>query len=203
VPAAYVIAVLFTIFAQAPFVRFLVSEIVDLGRVDPLTGVANRRAFDEQMEYARRDAKRSRRNNAVVMLDLDHFKQYNDNRGHLDGDQFLRDVTTAWNGVLRDSDLLARFGGEEFIVLLRDCAMEGALECAERVRAAVPGGMTCSAGVASFQPGEDNNTLMARVDLALFRAKTGGRNRTIQADEKLPPDVAVTAKGGRLAEKPA
>jgi diguanylate cyclase (GGDEF)-like protein len=195
VPPAYVIAVLFTIMAQAPFVRFLVSEIVELGRVDPLTGIANRRAFDEQMEYVRRDVQRSGRSNAVVIVDIDHFKEYNDNRGHLDGDQFLRDVTTVWKGVLRDNDLLARFGGEEFILLLRDCSMEGALECADRIRSVVPGGMTCSAGVAAFQKDEDAETLIARVDLALYRAKTGGRNQTIQADETLPPDVAVVAKG--------
>jgi diguanylate cyclase (GGDEF)-like protein len=201
VPAAYVITVLFTILAQAPFVRFLVSEIVELGRVDPLTGVANRRAFDEQMEYVRRDSQRSGRDNAVIMLDIDHFKQYNDNRGHPDGDQFLRDVTAAWNLVLRDNDLLARFGGEEFVVLLRDCALEGAVECADRIRAAVPGGMTCSAGVAIFQPGEDCATTMARVDLALYRAKTAGRNRTVRADDKLPADVAVTAKSERVARK--
>jgi diguanylate cyclase (GGDEF)-like protein len=135
------------------------------------------------------------------MLDIDHFKQYNDNRGHLDGDQFLREVTTAWAGLLRESDLLARFGGEEFVVLLRDCDMTGALECANRIRASVPEGMTCSAGVAAFQPGEDSSTLMARVDLALYRAKTGGRNQTIQAEDKLPADVAVTAKGERVAQK--
>jgi len=201
VPPAYVITVLFTILAQAPFVRFLVAEIVELGRVDPLTGVANRRAFDEQMEYVQRDVQRSHRSNAVIMIDIDHFKQYNDNRGHLDGDQFLREVTTAWKGVLRDNDFLARLGGEEFVVLLRDCQMEGALDCADRIRAAVPGGLTCSASVASFQPGEDNSTLMARVDLALYRAKTEGRNLTIQADEKLPPDVAVTAKSERIVQK--
>ena len=201
VPPAYVITVLFTILAQAPFVRFLVSEIVELGRVDPLTGVANRRAFDEQMDYVRRDVQRSHRSNAVIMIDIDHFKQYNDNRGHMDGDQFLRDVSTAWKEVLRDNDLLARFGGEEFVVLLRDCPIEGALECADRIRSLVPGGMTCSAGVAAFQSDEDNNTLMARVDLALYRAKTEGRNRTIRADEKLPPDVSVTAKSERAVQK--
>ena len=203
VALAYVLTVLFTIFAQAPFVRFLVSEIVELGRIDPLTGIANRRAVDEQMEYVRRDGQRSHRSNAVIMIDIDHFKQYNDNRGHLDGDQFLRDVVAAWKEVLRDNDLLARFGGEEFIVLLRDCSIEGALECADRIRAAVPGGMTCSAGVAAFEPGEDSSVLMARVDLALYRAKTEGRNRTVRADDKLPADMAVVAKGDRAAQQPA
>jgi diguanylate cyclase (GGDEF)-like protein len=201
VPPVYWITVLFIIVALAPFIRYLVREIVELGRVDPLTGVANRRAFDEQMEYAGRDGQRSGRSNALIMLDIDHFKQYNDNRGHPDGDRFLRDVTEAWATVLRDNDLLARFGGEEFLVLLRDCPIEGALECADRLRAAVPEGMTCSAGVAAFQPGEDTGVLMARVDLALYEAKTGGRNRTIQAPEQLPPDVSVTAKGERMAQK--
>jgi diguanylate cyclase (GGDEF)-like protein len=201
VALAYVLTVLFTIFAQAPFVRFLVSEIVELGRVDPLTGIANRRAVDEQMEYVHRDGQRSGRSNALIMIDIDHFKQYNDNRGHLDGDQFLRDVVLAWKAVLRDNDLLARFGGEEFIVLLRDSTIEGALECADRIRSVVPGGMTCSAGVAAFDPGEDSRVLLARVDLALYRAKTEGRNRTVRADDKLPADIAVTAKGDRAAQK--
>jgi diguanylate cyclase (GGDEF)-like protein len=197
VPPVYWITVLFIIVALAPFIRYLVKEIVELGRVDPLTGVANRRAFDEQMQYASRDGQRSGRVNALVMLDIDHFKQYNDNRGHPDGDHFLRSVTEAWTTVLRDNDLLARFGGEEFLVLLRDCPIEAALGCADRLRAAVPEGMTCSAGVAAFQSGEDMAMLMARVDLALYQAKTSGRNKTVQAPDKLPPDVSVTAKSER------
>jgi diguanylate cyclase (GGDEF)-like protein len=197
VPPVYWITVLFIIVALGPFIRYLVREIVDLGRIDPLTGVANRRAFDEQVEYASRNGKRSGQSSALVMLDIDHFKQYNDNRGHPDGDRFLREVTQAWTAVLRDNDLLARFGGEEFLVLLRDCPLEAALRCADRLRAAVPEGMTCSAGVATFQPGEEIGMLMARVDLALYQAKTGGRNKTIQAPDKLPPDVSVTAKSER------
>lgn len=199
VPPVYWITVLFIIVALAPFIRYLVKEIVELGRVDPLTGVANRRAFDEQLEYSSRNGRRSVPSSALVMLDIDHFKQYNDNRGHPDGDRFLRAVTEAWTTVLRDNDLLARFGGEEFLVLLRDCPIEGALDCADRLRAVVPEGMTCSAGVAAFQPGEDTAVLMARVDLALYQAKTSGRNQTVIAPDKLPPDVSVTAKSERSA----
>ena len=106
-----------------------------------------------------------------------------------------------WTAVLRDNDLPARFGGEEFLVLLRDCPMEAALGCADRLRAAVPAGMTCSAGVASFQSGEEISMLMARVDLALYQAKTSGRNRTVQAAEKLPPDVSVVARGDRVVSQ--
>ena len=203
VPWIFVVMVLGTILGQSPFVRYLVGEIVELSRVDPLTGIANRRAFDEQMEYTRRDSRRSERSNAIIMLDIDFFKQFNDNRGHLDGDQFLCDVTKAWVSVLRDSDLLARFGGEEFIVLLRDCPMEGAMECADRLRAVVPAGMTCSAGVGVFQHGEEYSQLLARTDLALYEAKDQGRNRTIAAPEKLPPDVDVTAQSSREAVKSA
>ena len=201
VPVIFVIGVLGTILIQSPFVRYLVMQIDDLSRIDPLTSVANRRAFAEQMEYTSRDVQRSGRSNAVIMLDIDYFKQFNDRRGHLDGDQFLCDVTQAWLAVLRESDVLARYGGEEFVALLRDCDLKGALECADRLRNAVPSGMTCSAGVAAFQRGEDNSQLLARVDLALYEAKHAGRNRTVRAPEKLPPDLDVTAAGVRENQK--
>jgi diguanylate cyclase (GGDEF)-like protein len=172
----------------------LVIEIDKLSRVDPLTAIANRRAFSEQLEYTVRDVQRSGRDNAVVMLDIDYFKEYNDNRGHVEGDKFLCDVARSWTAVLRDNDLLARYGGEEFIVLLRDCELAGAVDCADRLRGAVPSGITCSAGVAVLQRGEEISQLLNRVDLALYEAKNAGRNQTAVAPEKLPPDLDVTAQ---------
>jgi diguanylate cyclase (GGDEF)-like protein len=120
----------------------------------------------------------------VVILDIDHFKHVNDAHGHQAGDEVLRLMGAAMGRVARTSDVIARFGGEEFILLLPDCDREQAVAVAERVREAISGAplpfpVTASAGVAVRAPGDtiDGNALVGQADQALYRAKRKGRNR--------------------------
>jgi diguanylate cyclase (GGDEF)-like protein len=112
------------------------------------------------------------------MLDLDHFKDYNDSHGHQAGDRLLKSAAAAWLPALRSTDLIARYGGEEFIVILPDCDLNEAVIAADRLREAVPGGATCSAGVATLEHLDTAAQLIGRADHALYHAKASGRNRT-------------------------
>jgi diguanylate cyclase (GGDEF)-like protein len=113
------------------------------------------------------------------MLDLDHFKAYNDEFGHQAGDRLLKQAAAAWNAQLRASDTLARYGGEEFALALPACPLEEALIVVERLRAVTPGGQTCSAGVVCWDGAEPPADLVGRADAALYEAKNAGRDRTI------------------------
>jgi diguanylate cyclase (GGDEF)-like protein len=154
----------------------LYREVERLARTDGLTGVANRRAWDDELPRELARAARSGTGVCVALLDLDHFKAYNDRHGHQAGDRLLKAAAAAWLGKLRKTDLLARYGGEEFAVLLPDCGLDNAMEIAERLRTAQPEG-TCSLGVAAWDGREDAARLVARADRALYAAKAGGRNR--------------------------
>jgi diguanylate cyclase (GGDEF)-like protein len=113
----------------------------------------------------------------VAMLDLDHFKAFNDEHGHLAGDRQLTACAVAWQTQLRPGDILARLGGEEFAVLLNGCTLPDATTVIERLRSATPGRQTCSAGLAARQDDEPAETLMARADTELYAAKHAGRNQ--------------------------
>jgi diguanylate cyclase (GGDEF)-like protein len=115
------------------------------------------------------------------MLDLDHFKLFNDSHGHQSGDRLLQQVARAWVKELRPTDVLSRVGGEEFALALPDCRLEEAVEVIERLRASIPGGQTCSAGVADWNGSESASQLVGRADLALYDAKRNGRNQTATA----------------------
>jgi diguanylate cyclase (GGDEF)-like protein len=156
----------------------LYREVGRLARTDSLTGVANRRAWDEELPRELARSARSRQPVCVALLDLDHFKAYNDEHGHQAGDRLLKAAAAAWEGRLRKTDLLARYGGEEFAVLLPDCALGDAMEIAERLRTAQPE-VTCSIGVADWDGREDIGRLVARADRALYAAKAGGRDRCV------------------------
>jgi diguanylate cyclase (GGDEF)-like protein len=119
----------------------------------------------------------------VALLDLDHFKAFNDRRGHQAGDRFLREAAAGWRGALREVDLLARYGGEEFGVILPGCRPDEAAEIVDRLRALTPEGETTSAGVAVWDGAEPADALVARADRALYRAKRGGRDVTVVAAE--------------------
>lgn len=165
-------------------------QLADLSRRDGLTGVHNRRYFDERFPEMVRLASRSTSPLAVLLLDIDHFKQLNDQRGHAIGDECLRLIAkTLGTVVTRGSDLVARYGGEEFVVVLPDTTAEGARGIAEELRDAVahlcvPCGnadltFSVSIGMAidTPQPGEDGRRLLGEADAALYRAKGNGRNR--------------------------
>jgi diguanylate cyclase (GGDEF)-like protein len=156
----------------------LYREVGRLARTDSLTGVANRRAWDEELPRELARSARSGQPVSVALLDLDHFKAYNDEHGHQAGDRLLKAAAAAWESRLRKTDLLARYGGEEFAVLLPDCALDNAMEIAERLRTAQPEG-TCSIGVADWDGREDLSRLVARADRALYAAKAGGRDRCL------------------------
>ncbi|NLJ47389.1 MAG: GGDEF domain-containing protein, partial [Treponema sp.] len=157
---------------------------------DPLTGAMNRLAFQTVAEHSIREARRESRPLSVVLFDIDHFKAVNDTLGHAAGDRALKTVVQACKAALRASDLLCRWGGEEFLILLPSSGPDGAFSAAEKVRTAIsaaklgPDGpsVTISAGTATIRPDEDLNSLIQRADERLLEAKRAGRNRTVRAD---------------------
>jgi diguanylate cyclase (GGDEF)-like protein len=159
----------------------LMAQLAQLARVDALTGVGNRRTWDEELVRGHERARRTGRACSVGLIDLDHFKRYNDAHGHLRGDALLRTAAQAFATRLRGDDLIARYGGEEFSVLLHGCDRQSALVLFERMQNILPAGQTFSAGVADTDGREDPAQVLARADAALYRAKELGRNRTVAA----------------------
>jgi diguanylate cyclase (GGDEF)-like protein len=159
----------------------LLSRLEAVARTDDLTGLSNRRAWDEQLPRELARAKRDERPVCVAMVDLDRFKEYNDEHGHQAGDRLLKQIAAIWRDVLRPTDVLARYGGEEFIVLLPNCPLDRAIEVMERLRGIIPEGETCSAGVACWDRLEGAEVLVSRADDALYRAKREGRDRVVSA----------------------
>jgi diguanylate cyclase (GGDEF)-like protein/PAS domain S-box-containing protein len=159
----------------------LLEQVRDMARRDALTGLPNRRALEEQLPQAMARARRRRSSLSVAILDIDHFKDYNDTYGHLAGDEVLRACAKAWDSALRAEDTIARFGGEEFLVLLPDTPPEEAGETVERLRAKTPMGQSCSAGLACWDYAESIDELLGRADQALYLAKAGGRDQMAEA----------------------
>jgi diguanylate cyclase (GGDEF)-like protein/PAS domain S-box-containing protein len=159
----------------------LLDQVQDMARRDSLTGLPNRRALEEQLPQEMARARRSLAPLSVAILDIDHFKSYNDTHGHLAGDEVLRACARAWDSALRAEDTIVRFGGEEFLVLLPDTEPEQAAEIVERLRERMPMGQTCSAGLAVWDLEERIDGLLRRADEALYLAKASGRNQLAQA----------------------
>ena len=159
----------------------LLSRLESIARTDDLTGLPNRRAWEEELPRELLRAKREARPMCVAMIDLDHFKEFNDERGHQAGDRFLKQAAAAWGEELRGTDFLARYGGEEFALALPGCTPEMAIEVCERVRAATPENETCSIGIASWDNEEGAPSLLGRADGALYEAKHRGRNISVVA----------------------
>lgn len=183
-PLAVWLALVASCLVVGMMVHRLASGLRARARTDFLTGAANRRAWDEEVGWALERARREHHSVCVVLLDLDHFKAFNDEHGHREGDLFLQRAAVAWKRTLRGSDLLARYGGEEFAVLLPACSPDGALVIADRLRAATQSAQTCSAGVAAWDASESAVALVARADAALYEAKRQGRNRTVAAVDR-------------------
>ena len=179
-------------------------------RTDALSGVANRRAFDE--ELARRYAAWQRHGTpfSLLMIDVDHFKKFNDTHGHQAGDAVIRGVGKALSATVRDMDFLARYGGEEFAVIASESRLADAKPAAERLRAAIEaakfehGGVelrvTASLGVAEAMSGDDTAALIKHSDEALYAAKKNGRNRAYYYDGKT--SLPVEPVSDAPAEKP-
>ncbi len=162
--------------------REYVQILDSIARTDNLTGVPNRRAWDETIPAELDRCRREGRPLCVAMIDIDHFKAFNDSRGHQEGDMLLRRAATAWQGQLREDDFLARYGGEEFAVVLRNCTLPDAAVALERLREATPDGQTCSVGLAAWDGRETPLQLVARADDALYASKKQGRDRITVAE---------------------
>jgi diguanylate cyclase (GGDEF)-like protein len=172
----------------------LVNTMEGLAMTDSLTGLHNARFFDPVLDRELTASKREGHPTGVIMIDLDHFKRFNDSYGHPAGDLALKAFASAVLGQLRDSDTAARYGGEEFVVAVRNTDLAGTMQVAENIREAVSrtvvelgpgrfGRITVSAGVANtILHGHDRMALLRLADAALYRAKQDGRDRVVGAD---------------------
>jgi len=177
-------------------------------RTDPLTHVINRRGFDEELHRRYSENKRHGAPLSMLMLDLDHFKRLNDEHGHQAGDEVLRGVAGALMQTMRCSDLVSRYGGEEFAIILPNTTLEEALLAAERARQAIAQklfrfegrylSVTASLGVAQLRSSENSPLLVRRADEALYASKHAGRNNTHWHDGR----SARPASCNNSAEKP-
>lgn len=166
-----------------------VRALAQLARTDPLTGLANRRGWDEQLS---RELARARRSGAVLsvaLVDLDDFKSFNDAHGHQAGDRLLVEAAAAWRSQLRDIDVLCRWGGDEFALLLPECSAREAEEVIARLAPATPSLQSCAAGVAAWDGRETLHDLLSRADAALLEQKRVGRSGA--------GHTTVDASGGR------
>jgi diguanylate cyclase (GGDEF)-like protein len=157
----------------------LLGRLETAARTDDLTGLLNRRAWDEELGRELSRADRSGAPLCVAILDLDRFKLYNDTHGHQAGDRFLKRMSASWSGTLRAGDILARYGGEEFALALPGTSPASAQQMLDRLREVLPEGQTCSAGVCVWDGNESAETLTARADTALYQAKAAGRDRVV------------------------
>jgi diguanylate cyclase (GGDEF)-like protein len=166
--------------------QVLVERLADEARTDPLTGLLNRRGFDERAALAMSHARREMTPTALVAFDIDHFKAINDEFGHEAGDRVLATIGALLRSEARAGDVLARRGGEEFAVLLPNSDEGNADAFAERVRSALAHtgdlAVQVSAGVVAGTDGEDLAELLGRADVALYEAKRAGRNRVVVFD---------------------
>lgn len=180
--------------------KALEKELSRLATHDPLTGALNRRAFDQDIQRELERAERYGHSFCISLLDLDHFKKINDEFGHAVGDQVLMSFASCCGQQLRATDSLARFGGEEFIILLVDTRLEAALHLLERTRNAVQEldledlpdghGIRFSAGLTQWQPGDTHDSLVRRADTALYQAKRSGRDRVTTSSPAREADDA-------------
>jgi diguanylate cyclase (GGDEF)-like protein len=154
-------------------------SLADQARTDPLTGLANRRVWNERLDFECERAKRTGAPMTIALLDLDFFKRFNDSYGHPAGDELLRGASKAWAAAVRPTDLLARLGGEEFGVILPDADVEAATAIMARLGSVVPSDQTVSIGVTRQVVGEAPATTMQRADKALYAAKAAGRNQVV------------------------
>ncbi|MFG1610596.1 GGDEF domain-containing protein [Actinoplanes sp. NPDC049265] len=167
-------------------------QLEAMAYVDALTGVPNRRAWDIELNRRLNGARRQGRTLLVGLIDLDHFKKFNDTNGHQAGDQLLRGAAVAWRGQLRSDDLVARYGGEEFGLIL-GCRLSDVDSIMRRLRSVMPDGQRFSAGIAQWTGTETADQLVARADAALYTAKRDGRDRTTVSPDPHLADVSFSS----------
>jgi diguanylate cyclase (GGDEF)-like protein len=180
--------------------RFMMRETIRLTErlrteavIDPLTGLFNRRGWEQTTRPALARARRARDLVALVAFDLDELKQLNDTRGHDEGDRVLRETADRIRSSLRAGDIVARPGGDEFVALLADTTPDAAMTVLQRLRETTPPLGAFSAGIAISDPDEELEDLHRRADLALYAAKAHGGNRTEFAPRSLDPSTISAA----------
>ncbi|MGB0694858.1 MAG: sensor domain-containing diguanylate cyclase [Rhodospirillaceae bacterium] len=180
------------------------SKLLTMATTDKLTGLLNRQAFEAIFETEIANVRRSGEPLSILLFDVDDFKRVNDHFGHLGGDEVIRRVADQTATAVREADNVCRWGGEEYIVLLRRCGLEDAGEIAEKIRLRIAEGageksssvagdtpesvtVTVSLGGAQFQDGDTRESLVSRADEALYRAKRSGKNRAVMAEGTILP----------------
>ena len=161
-------------------VAMVVGRLVraaDAAEFDQLTGLPNRRGLDRILSDAITNAALGTHSVSLVFLDIDHFRAVNQTEGQSSGDRLLRAVAAAWRPLLDDGQVLARYGGDEFALMFSDAAPKVVVATTARLRAAMPQGHTCSAGIADWESGDTASLLTARADTALYDSKRNGRDR--------------------------
>ena len=171
-------------------VRRGVAELDRLRSVDPLTGLPNRRVWDDALPRELARSVRAGTPLAVAVLAVDEFDSYEDAHGRQAGELLLKELAALWPSELRDSDLLARYGGHEFGLLLPDCGIADVRNVIDKVRSAIPSGVSCSVGVATWDGLEDASTFVHRADAALVAAKRDGTGTTVVAGGGARPEPA-------------
>lgn len=168
------------------------ERLTQLATTDTLTGIRNRRCFDEMLEREVGRAMRHASPLSLILFDVDHFKRINDMFGHQAGDRVLAQLAGAVGGAIRTTDLFARWGGEEFAILLPGCNLNAGRSLAEKLRLELEqqpfpdaGKVTCSFGVGEYTPGDNADGLMKKTDLCLYHAKASGRNR-VETSSPMP-----------------
>ena len=171
------------------------EEVKKEANIDPLTGIANRRLFDKTLAEEMANAQESKLFLSLVILDIDHFKRVNDTYGHLVGDSVLKVIAGILKNHVKGQDTVARFGGEEFAIILPETPIHGAFSVADKIRSAVEksrltkkttgellGNVTISAGISLYRNSESVNFFIQRADAALYRSKENGRNKVTRED---------------------
>jgi diguanylate cyclase (GGDEF)-like protein len=159
----------------------LLAQLHDLAHTDALTGLPNRRAWELELQRALAHASRNGEPLSLAVIDLDNFKDINDERGHAEGDSLLIETARRWNEGLRAEDVLARIGGDEFALLMPACTKPDAAAVIARMRTRTPAPYSCSVGLAAWDGTETAQRLLQRADAALYHAKRDGRDRIAAA----------------------
>jgi diguanylate cyclase (GGDEF)-like protein len=165
-------------------------ELLRLSNTDSLTGIFNRAKFDEEFKKWTDYCNTYENDISLVFFDIDNFKRVNDNYGHMAGDKVLKDIALSIQSKIRSTDIFARWGGEEFVILLPNTGNDQAAEMAERMRIAIEkitcsecGNITCSFGIATLRKNESTDSFIKRGDKLLYEAKRCGKNKVVYETE--------------------
>lgn len=186
------VVTLFMLFLVNITINYYRRRLETMATTDALTGLHNRQSFELLIQQVINDHRRNRQPFAAILADVDLFKQVNDRHGHLIGDRMIRELTETLRVSLRESDIVCRWGGEEFLMILKNCTGDDAVVIAEHLRQSIADRfaqrpeldlpITVSLGVAAFHDGDSIDDLLAAADQALYRAKNSGRNRVCTAE---------------------